>query len=83
MAVDLEILQLSHGSQIPRNLGTRFPNLTTLDLVNCEPTEALAVDLVEALLQLSSLRSLLNLNELSVMPRLISRNSAEDIEKVR
>lgn len=83
VAVDLEVHRLSNGRRLPRNLGSRFPSLSDLDLESCEPTTALRNHLVEALLELPRLRSLLNLNDLSVVRRLAGRKTAEDVEKVR
>jgi len=83
VAVDFQVHRLSNGRRLPRNLGARFPSLSDLDLESCEPTTALKNNLVEALLELPRLRSLLNLNDLSVVRRLTGLKTAEDVEKVR
>lgn len=87
VAVDSEIKSLAEGTQLPRNLAKRFLSVRSLDL-QCwngdMPLEdpAMVEELVEALLNLPSLRGLLNVFSLEFMAILTRRTSLEDLQKV-
>jgi len=80
-AVDSGVKHLAEGTQLPRDLATRFLSLRSLDLEYCDH-DVPAEELVEALLSPSNLQGLLNVNSLEFMINLTSRTSLEDLEKV-